>query len=331
MSITQGLTFKEPPPFATHRACDESHETGAISINTSPILRVSAIDFLNPAPLMWDFTHEPKARELATRYHVHLTKPALCAAELLAGASDLGLIPVAALTEELAVVSDCAIASLREVRSILLLVRERAASSLEAIRTVAVDTASRSSVAYVQVLFRHFLGTDPRFSSHAADPMTMLAGTDAALLIGDPALLARERRAEIEAVFGPCLWVDLAQEWHARTGLPWVAAVWAVRREALQGEWTAARLAQDLGGSRDRGLVHVDTLVREWSARISLPSATIHHYLTHNIHYLLDERCLEALVLFRELAASVGVLRPFHPSALEFVAKMPIARAGLKI
>ena len=293
---------------------------------TSPILRVSAINFLNPAPLMWDFTHEPKAHELATRYDVHLTKPALCAAELLAGTSDLGLIPVAALTEELAVVSDCAIASLREVRSILMLVRTRAADSLEAVRTVAVDTASRSSVAYVQVLFRHFLGTDPQFLPHAADPMTMLAGTDAALLIGDPALLARERRTEIEAAFGPCLWIDLAQEWHARTGLPWVAAVWAVRREALQGEWTAARFAEDLGGSRNRGLAHVDTLVEEWSKRIALRPATIHHYLTRNIHYILDDRCVEAVVLFRTLAASIGALPPLHPSALEFASSMPLAR-----
>lgn len=292
-------------------------------INPLPPLRVSAIDFLNPAPLMWDFTHEPRARELATRYDVHLTQPALCAAELLAGSSDLGLIPVAALTGEMAVVSGCAIASLGQVRSILLLVREHAAATLEEVHTVAVDTASRSSIAYTHVLFRHFIGTDPHFLPHAADPIAMLAKTDAALLIGDPALLARERRAEIEATLGPCLWIDLAQEWHTRTGLPWVAAVWAVRREVLRGEWTMARLAEDLGGSRDRGLAHVDTLVSEWSGRIALPPATIHHYLTRNIHYFLDDRCAEAVVLFRNLAASVGVLGPLDPSVLEFASASP--------
>ena len=282
-------------------------------------LRVSAIDFLNPAPLMWDFTHAPWAGELGSRYDVHLTQPALCAAELLAGRSDLGLIPVAALSEELAIVSDCAIASLKEVRSILLLVRRRAAASLEEVRSISTDAASRSSVAYAQVLFRHFLGTDPSFVPLAADPMAMLAGTDAALLIGDPALLARERRKEIEDAFGPCLWIDLAAEWHARTGLPWVAAVWAVRREALRGDWTSARLAQDLGGSRDRGLANVDALVQEWAGRIALPPATIRHYLTRNIHYYFDDRCVEATRLFRRLAAAVGALPPLAPSVFEFI------------
>jgi chorismate dehydratase len=37
------------------------------------MLRVAAIDFLNPAPLMWDFEHPPRAAELAQRYTLHST------------------------------------------------------------------------------------------------------------------------------------------------------------------------------------------------------------------------------------------------------------------
>ncbi len=289
-------------------------------------LRVSAIDFLNPAPLMWDFGHGPRSLELATRYAVHLTQPSRCAAELLAGASDLGLVPIAALSNDLAVVSDCAIASLEQVRSILLLVRRRAAASLEEVRTIAADTASRSSVAYAQVLFGHFLGTAPNFIPSVADPLAMLEQADAALIIGDPALLARERQPEIEAALGPCLWIDLAELWHTHTGLPWVAAVWAVRREALRDGWTSALVATDLQGSRDRGLLHVETLVEEWSSRIALPPHTIRHYLTRNIHYTLDDRCREALLLFRRLAALLGILPPMSPLVLEFVG-LPTAHA----
>src|SRR3979409_1460405 len=61
-------------------------------------LRVAAINFLNPAPLMWDFEHSPLAAALAERYQLHYTLPSLCARELLAGRADLGLIPIAALT-----------------------------------------------------------------------------------------------------------------------------------------------------------------------------------------------------------------------------------------
>lgn len=280
-------------------------------------LRVAAIDFLNPAPLMWDFDHAPRSVELRERYDVHVTAPSACARELIAGTADLGLIPVAALTPELRIVPGCTIASRRTVRSILLLVRQSAAADLAGVRSVAADTASRSSVAYAHVLFRHFLGTSPAFVDHRADPIEMLAQADAALIIGDPALLARERRVEIEQAVGPCLWIDLAEEWHARTGLPWVAAVWAVRPEALTvNTVSAAQLTADLLASRDAGLTHIEVLVKEWTPRIALPAETIRTYLTQNIHYDLNSACLESITLFRRLAASIGVLPPLEEPRL---------------
>src|SRR5579863_9504452 len=137
---------------------------------------------------MWDFHHPPMQSALADRYALHLTQPSQCARELLEGRADLGLIPIAALTPELRIVPGCVIASLAEVRSIQLIVK--APLTLAEVRTVAADTASRSSVAYAQVLFRHFLGVTPEFLPAEADVEAMLAEADAALLIGDPALLA---------------------------------------------------------------------------------------------------------------------------------------------
>ena len=271
-------------------------------------LRVAAIDFLNPAPLMWDFHHPPHRSTLAERYHLHLTAPSACARELLSGDADLGLIPVAALTEDLRVIPGCTIASLARVRSIQLIVK--APFALEQIRTIAADTASRSSIVYAQILFRHFLGTDPEFRPAPADPESMLRDNDAALLIGDPALLALERRADLAAHLGPCLWYDLAEQWHLRTGLPWVAAVWAVRPEAVPTSTSRLQLIADLNASRDHGLTHIDDLVREWTPRIALAPATIRAYFTKNIYYQLDSACIQAIQTFRQLAAQVGALDP---------------------
>jgi chorismate dehydratase len=260
---------------------------------------------------MWDFEHPPLAEELAQRYSLHYTKPALCADELLAGRADLGLIPVASLTPDLAIVPGCTIASLDRVRSIQLIVKEngKAGRTLEAIRTIAADNASRSSLAYTEILFRKFLGTQPAFIQHSADPIAMLRLADAALLIGDPALLALESREQIEQTVGPCQWIDLAHEWHIRTGLPWVAAVWAVRPEALSiASITATQLTEDLTASRDHGLAHIDDLVQQWTPRIPIPSETIRHYLTQNIHYTLDPDCLRAIALFRQYAAEIDAL-----------------------
>jgi chorismate dehydratase len=277
-------------------------------------LRVAAISFLNPAPLLYDFEHAPRAAQLREHYSLHYTQPSACATELAAGTADLGLIPIAALTPQLAIVPGCAIASLGQVRSILLLVKNprqlSASNALTQVRTVAADAASLSSVAYARILFEHFHDTRPSFLEQPADALAMLAHADAALLIGDPALLAREHRAEIEAAIDtPLLWLDLAELWRERTSLPWVAAVWAVRPEALTA-LTPQQLTADLNASRDAGLAHIDQLVAEWTPRIAIPPATIRTYLTQNIHYTLDDDCLRSITLFRSFATQIGILPP---------------------
>jgi chorismate dehydratase len=273
------------------------------------MLRVAAINFLNPAPLMWDFEHPPLAAELAQRYTLHYTQPSLCADELLSARADLGLIPIASLTPDLAIVPGCTIASLNEVRSIQLIIKSP--HTLSTVRTIAADTASRSSLAYAEVLFRKFLNTRPKLVPAAADPVAMLQSADAAILIGDPALLALESREQIEDTIGPCQWFDLAYEWRTRTNLPWVAAVWAVRPEALGPPSVApAELTEDLEASRNHGLLNIEKLVEQWTPRIAIPPSTIRHYLSYNIHYVLNTDCVRAIELFRQFAAEVDVLPP---------------------
>jgi chorismate dehydratase len=283
-------------------------------------LRVAAISFLNPAPLLYSFEHEPTATELRTRYTLTYTSPAHCAEQLHAGVADLGLIPIAELDLRLAIVPGCTIASLHEVRSILLLVKNPLAlpvdEALKAVRTIAADAASRSSLAYARIIFEHFHRTSPSFKEHPADPLIMLATADAALLIGDPALLAREHQASINAAHhNQLLWLDLAKLWRTHTGLPWVAAVWAVCPEALTDNGgpsnvTAQQLIADTNNSRLAGLANIDTLVREWTPRLGLPPTTIRTYLTQNIHYELTNDCLRAITLFRQLAAGIKALPP---------------------
>jgi chorismate dehydratase len=273
------------------------------------MLRVAAINFLNPAPLMWDFEHPPLASDLAQRYTLHYTQPSQCADELLAARADLGLIPIASLTPSLAIVPGCVIASLDEVRSIQLIVKSP--HTLSTIKIIAADTASRSSLAYAEILFRKFLNTHPTFVPATADPIAMLQQADAAILIGDPALLALESREAIEKTIGPCQWFDLAHEWHIRTNLPWVAAVWAVRPETLgTPNLTAAQLTEDLEASRNHGLLNIENLVEQWTPRIAIPPATIRHYLSSNIHYVLNTDCIRTIELFRQYAAEVDVLPP---------------------
>lgn len=287
-------------------------------------LRMAAIDFLNPAPLMWDFEHEPGRSRLSRRYTIQYTTPANCARQLASGEADLGLVPAAAhaVTPGLLVAPGCAIASLDRVRSILLIVR--AQPGIEGIRSVAADTSSRSSVAYARILFHRWWKREVEFRPHRPDLESMLAAADAALLIGDPALVALENSLAREERTGePLLYFDLAHEWRAFTGLPWVAAFWALRAGALEAAGAdAASLAADLQQSREHGLENVDTLVSEWSPRLALPAGVIRSYLTENIYYTLDGPCLESLERFYRYAAECGALPPAAPlSMLELGAR----------
>jgi chorismate dehydratase len=273
---------------------------------------MAAIHFLNPAPLMWDFEHEPRRSDLRERYQIGYTTPSRCARELAAGDADIGLVPVAAhaTTPSLLIVPGCTVAALDRVRSIILIVRPQ--QGISGVRTVAADTSSRTSYAYTRILFDIFWKVPAVFIPHIPDLESMLAVADAALLIGDPALLALEDMEARAARTGEqLLYLDLAHEWHGFTGLPWVSAFWALRPSALEETGACATgMVEDLQSSRDHGLERVEDLVVEWSTRIAVPPDTIRSYLTGNIHYILDEACLRGLDEFYRLAAECGALPP---------------------
>jgi chorismate dehydratase len=258
-------------------------------------LRISAISYLNTAPLMWDFEHGHAARD----FEIFYTLPSGCARALAEGAADIGIIPAAAYTQipGLQILPDVAIASRRAVRSILLVSR----IPIEQVRTVALDTSSMTSVALTKVLFGRWLGGGRTFTPMEPNLERMLAQRDAGLLIGDPALQVDRSRYHT---------LDLAEEWIRYTGKPFVFAFWAVRGEALQEADPALDLAAVFRDSRDHGLErqNLEQIVQEWAPRLGLSETDVFRYLTQNIHYQFDAGCLEGLRLFYRYAAEIGAL-----------------------
>jgi chorismate dehydratase len=268
---------------------------------------------------MWSFHHEPDRSRLAQRYRISSDTPAECAAKLAARAADIGLVPVSALafTPSLSVIPGCTIASQDRVRSILLVVRHP--DGIDGVARVALDSSSRTSATYTRILFSRFWQIQPAFVEHAPDLEAMLRVADAALLIGDPALLALEDRLARERRTGEkLLYLDLAHEWHNLTGTVWVSAFWAANPDAIPASGIpATQVIEDFQQSRDAGLRNIDSLAGEWSTRIALPRETIHAYLSDNIWYLLDEPCLAGLDLFYRYGVECGAL-PVAP-ALHFL------------
>ena len=277
-------------------------------------LRISAISYLNTAPLMWDFEHGEAGRDFDISY----TLPSDCAHSLQVGAADIGIIPAAAYAQipELSILPDVAIASRQPVRSILLVSR----MPVEKVRTVALDTSSMTSVALTKVLFEKWLGGGRDFAPMAPDIDKMLAARDAGLLIGDPALQIDRSRY---------FTLDLAEEWIRYTGKPFVFAFWAVRQDAIQDADPSLDLAAVFQQSRDHGLepASLDRISAEWAPKLGISPADVLSYLTENIYYHLDAACLEGLRLFYRYAAEIGALPAVSEIIFLSTAKVSIAQS----
>ncbi len=270
-------------------------------------LRISAISYLNTAPLMWDFEHED-ASSSKGRFDISYTLPSQCAARLREGSADIGIIPSAAYAgiADLAILPGVAIASRRAVRSILLVSKV----PLEKIQSVALDTSSMTSVALTKVLFDKWWGGGRTFVSMTPDVEQMLKTHDAGLVIGDPALrIDRSRYVTF----------DLAEEWIRLTGKPFVFAFWAVRQAALKDAPLDLDLAAMFQESRDHGLLpkNLDHIARDWAPRVGLNEDEVKSYLTRNIHYSLDHDCLDGMQLFYEYARACRAL-PSAPAPCFF-------------
>ncbi|HVO59475.1 MAG TPA: menaquinone biosynthesis protein [Terriglobales bacterium] len=259
-------------------------------------LRISAISYLNTAPLMWDFEHGT----VGAQFDISYTIPSRCAAALEAGSADIGIIPAAAYASipGLVILPDIAIAARRAVRSILLVSRV----ALDQVRTVALDTSSLTSVALTKVIFSRWLGGGRVFTPMPPQLDIMLAQHDAALVIGDPALQVNRNRF---------LTIDLAEEWIRFTGKPFVFAFWAVREAALE-QAGKSDLAAIFRQSRDHGLKpnSIQTIAASWGPRLGLTNADVKQYLTEHIEYHLDSETIDGLHLFYRYASECGALPP---------------------
>lgn len=265
-------------------------------LHTTP-LRVAAIEFLNAAPLMWGL-------EADARFSLTYTLPSACADALRDDTADLGVIPAIELVRIPGLVG---LAGLgvgvadregAEVRSILLISRRPPAE----VRTVVLDAASRTSAVLAQLLLRRHWGASASVvMAGARSPrwQEALEVADAVLLIGDPAL-----RLRVSGAAQHLYVCDLAQEWRAWTGLPFVFALWGIRAPAFAAHraWLVARLQAALAAGLDAS----EEIVRLWAPRLQLAPAEVRRYLADNVAYRLTAAHHQGLRRFVQLAGEEG-------------------------
>jgi predicted solute-binding protein len=258
-------------------------------MNSSTAITIAGISFLNSRPLLAGLE---AAIAAPFRYALETGSPSVCARRLAGGEAAAALVPVAALPALVGVetVPGLGIACRREATSVLLVSKVPP----EGIRTLVADAASRTSVTLARLLLAERWGCRPRLIG-ASSPLGAL-GTraDAAVVIGDPALLLHGGTGLLE--------IDLGAAWVEWTGRPFVFAVWAIRRGAPAG------LPELLERSLDWAESRWDELLPGWAAahRVATPTAT--RYLRETLHFRLGEAEDGALVEFLSRAAAAGVL-----------------------
>jgi chorismate dehydratase len=252
--------------------------------------KVCAVSYLNSVPLIWGMAHGPQRPLFDTRFAI----PSDCAAMLAEGSVDAGLVPAIELDRQpLEIIPGCGVACKGPVRSILLVARK----PWREIRSLAADASSRTSVALARIILAEKYGVTPQFSSQPPQLEAMLATADAALVIGDPALLVDPASAPGEVL-------DLGAEWVRLTGLPMVFAVWAGREGTVE-DW----MEQAFRGSYEYGRQRMEEILDQEAPKRGVSRQLAREYLTRHIAFELGPKEYEGLQLFREQA------RPFERAA----------------
>lgn len=276
----------EAPESLAHRAEREQRSANLqresnLERSLAPF-RVGSVGYLNAVPLTRGLEEE-----------VLFTTPSRLAELLRRDELDAALVSVVEVlfNDRYDILDGIAIASLGEVKSVLLAHRR----PLEEAREIFCDTASLTSVELARVLLAE-RGLKPELKRLESYDFGALP--DYALVIGDHAL---------DLLLGPHeheLW-DLGAAWYELTSLPFVYAVWALRRGVQN-----AALRRKLREARDFGLDTLDSIIR---TRTEYDLEFRQDYLGWHIHYHLGADEKRGLAKFIELLLKHGATTVFEP------------------
>ncbi|WP_370100162.1 menaquinone biosynthetic enzyme MqnA/MqnD family protein [Streptacidiphilus sp. MAP12-20] len=260
--------------------------------------RVGHIQFLNCLPLYWGLARTGSLIDL------DLTKdnPDALNDALVDGRLDIGPISCVEYlrhADQLTVLPDIAVGSDGPVMSCVI-ISELPLDELDG-RRVALGSTSRTSVRLAQLLLAERFGVTPDYYTCPPDLGAMMQEADAAVLIGDAALRASLHEA-------PRLGLhvyDLGAMWKEWTGLPFVFAVFAARRDFLAREpETVAEVHRAFLESRDLSMQEIDKVCEQTARWESFDASTLHRYYAEALDFSFGERQLEGM---REFASRIGL------------------------
>lgn len=239
-------------------------------------IKISAVAYTNTKPFIYGIEHS----DLIHKIDLSLDIPSDCAAKLIDGQVDIGLIPVAAFPDvpNANIVADYCIGSIGPVNSVFIFSNV----PVQEIKTLKLDSHSRTSNNLAKVLLKFYWKLDVEFTTD------LDADTDAIVLIGDRTFGQKDRYAYV---------YDMGGEWMNFTGLPFMYAAWIANKEIPKA------FIEEFNSVLKSGLDQRAALLKELPVN---PAFDLEDYLMHKLDFELTDKKREAMALFLSYIKQLG-------------------------
>lgn len=237
-------------------------------------IKISAVSYANTYPFLYGIAQKLNSLHIELSMDV----PAVCAEKLIKSEVELGLIPVAKLSEvpNAQIISNYCIGAVGNVKTVLLMSK----CPLDEINSVYLDSESRTSVNLVKVLAKNYWKKNWEWQD-APNNFPEPEKHQSIVLIGDKTYNYRKDYPYI---------YDLSQAWYDFSGKPFVFAVWVANRELPKD------FIEDFNQALSFGLQNIDAAIDVYADVDQREE--LRNYLTNFISYELDNEKKEGMELF---------------------------------
>jgi len=231
-------------------------------------IKISAVAYTNTKAFIYGLEHS----DIINKIDLSLDIPSDCAAKVISGEVDMGLMPVAAipLVPHANIVADYCIGSDGAVNSVFIFSNV----PIEEIKTLKLDAHSRTSNNLAKVLLKFYWKKDVDFTTDQT------VDTDALVLIGDRTF---GRKDDFAFAY------DMGEEWKKFTGLPFMYAAWVANKE-ISNEFKV-----EFNAALKFGLDHREEVLKDLP---TVPNFDLKDYLYNKLQFDATEERKQAMNLF---------------------------------
>ncbi|WP_131537898.1 menaquinone biosynthetic enzyme MqnA/MqnD family protein [Pedobacter nototheniae] len=239
-------------------------------------IKISAVNYTNTKAFIYGIEHS----DILNKIDLSLDIPSDCAAKVINGQVDIGLMPVAAipLVPNANIVADYCIGSDGGVNSVFIF----SSVPVNEIRTLKLDLHSRTSNNLAKVLLKFFWKKEVEFTTDQS------AETDAIVLIGDRTF---GKKGDYAYVY------DMGEEWKNFTGLPFMYAAWVANKEIPQS------FKDEFNAALKFGLDHRKEVLQELPQNENFD---LEDYLYNKLQFEVTEDRKKAMNLFLDYISKLN-------------------------